>query len=52
MIPARTLPPQALVIAVTPLLDARSIAALLDLRGRRLRPRVVEVSPEAIVDAG
>ena len=34
VIPARTLPPQALVIAVTPLLDERSVAALIDLRAR------------------
>ena len=33
-IPARTLPAKALVVAVTPLLDERSIAALLDLRAR------------------
>ena len=39
IIPARTLPPKALVIAVTPLLDERSIAALFDLRARGSRPR-------------
>ncbi len=51
-IPARTLPPRALVIAVTPLLDERSIAALLDLRGRGYDLFVVEVSPEGIVVPG
>lgn len=51
-IPARTLPPGALVIAVTPLLDERSIAALLDLRGRGYDLMVVEVSPEDIVGPG
>ena len=51
-IPARTLPPKALVIAVTPLLDERSIAALLDLRARGYDLVVVEVSPEDIVKAG
>ena len=34
IVPARTLPPQALVIALTPLLDERSVGALLDLRAR------------------
>jgi uncharacterized protein (DUF58 family) len=52
IIPARTLPPQALVIAVTPLLDPRSIAALLDLRARGHDLAVVEVSPEDIVTPG
>ena len=45
VIPPRTLPPQALVIAVTPLLDDRSTSALLDLRGRGFDLVVVEVSP-------
>ena len=52
IIPARTLPPKALVIAVTPLLDERSIAALLDLRARGHDLAVVEVSPEDLVSAG
>ena len=52
IIPARTLPPKALVIAVTPLLDQRSIAALLDLRARGHDLAVVEVSPEDIVVPG
>ena len=39
VMPQRTLPPQALVLALTPLLDERSSDALLDLRGARLRPR-------------
>jgi len=52
IIPARTLPPKALVIAVTPLLDERSIAALLDLRARGHDLAVVEVSPEDIVSPG
>ena len=49
IIPARTLPPKALVIAVTPLLDERSIAALLDLRARGHDLAIVEVSPEEVV---
>ena len=51
-IPARTLPPQALVLAVTPLLDERSVGALLDLRARGHDLAIVEVSPEPFADAG
>jgi uncharacterized protein (DUF58 family) len=52
VIPARTLPPRALVLAVTPLLDERSVAALLDLRARGHDLAVVEVSPEPHVTVG
>ena len=52
VIPARTLPPRALVIAVTPLLDERSIAALFDLRGRGHDLVVLEVSPEPYLEPG
>jgi uncharacterized protein (DUF58 family) len=45
VIPPRTLPPQALVLALTPLLDDRAANALLDLRGRGFDLVVVEVSP-------
>ena len=45
VIPARTLPPHALVLAVTPLLDPRAAAALADLRGRGYDLAIVEVSP-------
>ncbi len=45
VIPARMLPPQALVLAISPLLDERAVSALLDLRGRRFDVAVVEVSP-------
>jgi uncharacterized protein (DUF58 family) len=45
VIPPRTLPPQALVLAVTPLLDDRAVAALLDLRARGRDLAVIEVSP-------
>ena len=34
VIPTRTLPPKALVLALTPLLDERMVNALLDLRAR------------------
>lgn len=45
VIPRRTLPPNALVIALTPLLDPRSVGALLDLRGRGIDLAVIDVSP-------
>jgi uncharacterized protein (DUF58 family) len=44
-VPRRTLPPQALVLALTPLIDDRSEAALLDLRGRGFDLVVIEISP-------
>jgi len=51
VMPARTLPPQALVLALTPLLDERAVGALLDLRARGFDVAVVEVSPEPFVPA-
>src|SRR6478672_7074630 len=45
VIPIRTLPPKALVLAVTPLLDERSLGALFDLRGRAFDVAVIDVSP-------
>jgi uncharacterized protein (DUF58 family) len=45
VLPPRTLPAKALVLALTPLLDERSTAALLDLRARGYDLVVVEVSP-------
>ena len=51
-LPPRTLPPKALVLALTPLLDARSAAALLDLRARGFDLVVIEVSPVPFVDPG
>ena len=44
-VPRRTLPPQALVLALTPLLDDRAADALLDLRGRGFDLVVIEISP-------
>jgi uncharacterized protein (DUF58 family) len=49
ILPPRTLPPKALVLALTPLLDQRSAAALLDLRARGYDLVVVEVSPVPFV---
>jgi hypothetical protein len=46
-LPRRTLPPKALVVAITPLLDERAVAALFDLLARGYDLAVVEVSPLA-----
>lgn len=45
VLPRRTLPPNAMVIALSPLLDRRSIGALLDLRARGFDIAVIDVSP-------
>jgi uncharacterized protein (DUF58 family) len=50
VIPKRTLPPQALVLALTPLLDERAANALLDLRGRGFDLVVIEISPDPFVE--
>lgn len=52
ILPARTLPPRSLVVALTPLLDERSVAALLDLRARGFDLAIVELSPEPFVEPG
>jgi uncharacterized protein (DUF58 family) len=44
-IPPRTLPPQALVLALSPLLDERATNALLEVRARGFDLAVIEVSP-------
>ena len=51
VLPPRTLPPQAFVIALTPLLDERSMDALLDLRARGFDLAIVDVSPLPFVSA-
>jgi uncharacterized protein (DUF58 family) len=50
VLPPRTLPPRALVLALTPLLDARSTAALVALRARGFDLVVVEISPLPFVE--
>jgi uncharacterized protein (DUF58 family) len=50
VLPPRTLPAQALVLALTPLLDDRTAAALLDLRARGYDLIVVEVSPLELLE--
>jgi uncharacterized protein (DUF58 family) len=52
VIPARTLPPKALVVALTPLIDKRSVAALLDLRRRGFDLAIVEIDPAPYVQSG
>jgi uncharacterized protein (DUF58 family) len=45
LIPYRVLPPQSLIVAVTPLLDWRVNRALLDLRARGFDLALIEVDP-------
>jgi uncharacterized protein (DUF58 family) len=52
VIPVRTLPPKALVVALTPLIDKRSVAALLDLRRRGFDLAVIEIDPAPYVEPG
>jgi uncharacterized protein (DUF58 family) len=52
VIPPRTLPPKALVIALTPLLDDRATGALMDLRARGFDLALVEISPVPFVVPG
>ena len=52
VIPPGTLPPRALVIALSPLLDDRAVGALLDLRARGFDLAVIELSPFSFVPEG
>ena len=45
-IPARTLPPRSLVLALSPLLDRRTTWALADLAARGFDVAIIEVAPE------
>jgi uncharacterized protein (DUF58 family) len=44
-LPPRTLPPKALIVALTPLVDERGVAALFDLLARGYDLAVVDISP-------
>jgi len=44
-LPSRTLPPKALIVALTPLLDERAVTALFDLLARGYDLAIVDVSP-------
>jgi uncharacterized protein (DUF58 family) len=52
LLPPRTLPPHALVLALSPLLDERAVDALLDLRARGYDLAVVDVSPLPFAEPG
>jgi uncharacterized protein (DUF58 family) len=45
LLPVRTLPPDSLVLALSPLLDERGVGALLDLRARGFDLALIEISP-------
>lgn len=51
-IPRKLLPPGALVLAITPLLDPRSIRLITDLRTRGRDLTVIEVSPTGHTPSG
>jgi uncharacterized protein (DUF58 family) len=52
VVPTRFIPPQALMLALTPLLEDAVVRALLDLRGRGFDLAVVELPPLSYVDLG
>ena len=52
LIPARILPPKALVVALTPLVDPRFVGALENLRARGFDLVVVEIDPINLVARG
>jgi uncharacterized protein (DUF58 family) len=51
-VPRRLLPPKALVIAITPLIDERSIRALLGLRARGFDLALLDISPVPLTTPG
>jgi uncharacterized protein (DUF58 family) len=52
VVPARVLPPQSLIVALSPLLDERSVGALFDLRARGHDITVIEASPVPYMEPG
>jgi uncharacterized protein (DUF58 family) len=52
VLPPRTLPSKALVLALSPLLDERAVRALLDLRTRGFDLAVIEISPVPFAPPG
>jgi uncharacterized protein (DUF58 family) len=52
LIPARILPPKALVVGITALLDLRFSTALADLRARGFDVVVIETDPVPLVEPG
>ena len=51
LLPPRILPPQALVVALSPLIDERFSAALADLAGRGFDVLLLSLSPAAVLRA-
>ena len=49
LVPPRVLPPSALVVAITPMLDARFTKAALDLAARGFDLVVLVVSPVGVI---
>jgi uncharacterized protein (DUF58 family) len=52
LLPVRALPPGALVLALSPLLDERAVRSLLDLRARGFDLAVIEISPVPFAPVG
>src|SRR5204862_6826944 len=52
LVPVRALPPEALVVALSPLLDERAVRSLLDLRARGFDLAVIAISPVPFAPAG
>jgi uncharacterized protein (DUF58 family) len=52
VIPAQILPSKSLVVALTPLVDARFVTALENLRGRGFDLVVIEVDPLSLIEPG
>ncbi len=52
VIPTHVLPPKALVLGLTPLLDERMVSALVDVRGRGADVAAVEIAPEPFLRVG
>jgi uncharacterized protein (DUF58 family) len=50
VIPTGILPPKALILALSPLLDERTIGALIDVRGRGFDVAVIELDPVGLVE--
>lgn len=52
VIPTHVLPPKALVLGLTPLLDPRMVDALVDVRGRGADVAALEIAPEPFIRFG
>lgn len=52
VIPPRVLPPQSLVIAISPLVEPRTIQVLAGIRARRFDLAILEIDPESYVGIG